>query len=876
MASATCAELASGLALNSDRLPIDDQLDAIRRALLPPGSTLLLQAPPGAGKTTRVPLTLLESLGDDARIVMLEPRRLAARHAAARLAQALGEQLGGRVGYSVRLESCTSAATRLEVVTSGLFLRRLQADPELAGVACVIVDEFHERAAEADLSLALLRQARQLLRPDLRLLLMSATLDLAPLAARLDGAEVIESQGRSWPVTMQHQVSRPDERLERQVVRALEAHWLDQRSAAETVLIFLPGQRELQATQRAIEATAWGQEPELALLHGQLNLEAQLQAMAPARQAAGKIVLATAIAESSLTIAGVRLVIDSGLSRRNRFDPATGMDGLVTVPASQASAEQRRGRAGRLAPGRCLRLWSAAEQQRRPAYDTPELLEVDPLPICLQLAAWGAGLGQELAWIDPPPPAAMAESQRLLIQLGGLTADGRISAHGQAMARLGLHPRLAHMLLLAEERGWLELGCSLAVLLSERDPLDRRTAGCDLLRRLDWLAHNQRDGREQQRRQLHQLKAQLQRQVRSGSPSSRQPRPTASPATLPAESTDTIAARLVSWAYPERVALNRGSGDGRWLLRGGRGALLHPDDPLASCRALAIASLDDQGQEARVLLAVPLSDGLLSELAEHEAESLEQAVWDRKARRVRCERLVRLGALVLERQPWPEADDQTIARALLEGLQQLGLEVLPWCERSRELRQRLDLAHRLLGPPWPDRSLEHLAATLEHWLAPHLAGHRSIQELQGLDLIEALWGDLDWPKRRELESLLPPTLQVPSGRSLPIRYEREGPVLAVKLQEMFGCQDTPCLLQGRLPLTLELLSPAGRPAAITQDLGRFWDSGYGEVRRELRGRYPKHPWPEDPRQAIATALTKAALARTAGQGSGPGHGGSPA
>ena len=862
--------------MSTDRLPIEAQLDAIRAALVPPGSTLLLQAPPGAGKTTRVPLTLLESLGEHGHIVMLEPRRLAARHAAARLALALGEPLGGLVGYSVRLESRTSAATRLEVVTAGLFLRRLQSDPELAAVACVIVDEFHERSAEADLALALLRQARQLLRPDLRLLLMSATLDLAPLAARLDGAEVIESLGRSWPVTVQHQVNRQDERLDQQVVRALEAHWLDQRSAAETALIFLPGQRELLASQRAIAATAWGQEPEVVLLHGQLSLEAQMEALAPARHAAGKIVLATAIAESSLTIPGVRLVIDSGLSRRNRFDPARGLDGLITVPASQASAEQRRGRAGRLGPGRCLRLWSAAEQQRRPAYDTPELLEVDPLPICLQLAAWGAGLGQDLAWIDPPPEAAMAEAQRLLLQLGALRADGRISAHGQAMARLGLHPRLAHMLLLAEDRGWLELGCSLAVLLSERDPLDRREAGCDLLRRLDWLGHDQRDGRQQQRRQLQRLKSQLQRQVRSGRSAAGQGGTPARRPPLSPPSVDTMAALLVSWAYPERVALNRGSGDGRWLMRGGRGALLHSDDPLAGCRALAIAALDDQGQEARVLLAVPLSDGVLAELAQEQGEQAEQAVWDKKARRVRCERLLRLGALVLERQPWPEADEQAVQRALLEGLQQLGLEALPWCERSRELRQRLELAHRLLGAPWPDRSLEHLSATAEHWLAPHLEGRRSAQELEGLNLIEALWGDLDWSRRRELEILLPTTLPVPSGRSLPIRYGPEGAVLAVKLQEMFGCHDTPRLLQGRLPLTLELLSPAGRPAAITQDLGRFWDSGYGEVRRELRGRYPKHPWPEDPRQGIATALTKAALNRTAGQESGPGRGGRPA
>jgi len=471
----------------------------------------VLQAPPGAGKTSRVPLALLESLGDHGKILMLEPRRIATRNAALRLAQQLQEPVGqGRIGYRVRLERRISARTRLEVLTGGLFLRQLQEDPALEGVSCVILDEFHERSAEADLALALMRQARELLRPDLRLLLMSATLDGAALCSRLEGAALISSEGRSWPVEVEHQPPRPLERLEQQVVRALEQRWLDRRQPAETALVFLPGRRELLSCQRAIAASDWATAVDLALLHGQMDLEQQSRALAPAQGDRGKVVLATAVAESSLTIEGVSLVIDSGLSRRSRFDPATGMDGLVTLPSSLASAEQRRGRAGRLGPGRCLRLWSPAEQQRRPAFDPPELLEADPAPIALQLARWGSSGGQDLPWLDPPPEGALAEGQRLLRQLGALDQADRITPHGQALSQLGLHPRLGHLLLEAQAQGWLELGVELAVLLNEPDPLDRQQWGCDLLRRLDWLRQPPQTARQ---RSLRQLQQQLLQQV---------------------------------------------------------------------------------------------------------------------------------------------------------------------------------------------------------------------------------------------------------------------------------------------------------------------------------------------------------------------------
>jgi len=860
----------------ADRLPIDDHLEAIRGALAP-GATVVLQAPPGAGKTTRVPLELLKAFGDQGRILLIEPRRLATRAAAERLAAGLGEAVGEQVGYSVRLERRSSSRTRLEVLTGGLFLRRLQADPALEGVACVIFDEFHERGAEADLALALVRQARTLLRPELRIMVMSATLDLAPLAAGLDRATVITSPGRSFPVAVEHQRPRERERLDQQVVRALENHWLEERGPAETVLVFLPGQREIADTQRAIEATAWGQQVACTPLHGQLSLAHQGQAIAPAPTAGGKLVLATSIAESSLTIAGVTLVIDAGLSRRNRFDPATGLDRLVTLPASLASAEQRRGRAGRLGPGRCLRLWAPGEEQRRPGFDPPELLVCDPLPIVLQLAEWGDALGEDLPWIDPPPRTALQEARELLEQLGALDGGGRITPAGRTMAGLGLSPRLAHLLLRAQACGSLELGCELAVLLSERDPLNPRDAGSDLLARLDWLrarasepADRLAPGRSSQRREMQKLQAELKRQVLA---SSRRDGATNAQTTASkprsAASEEAMAARLLGWAYPERIALSRGRGDGRFLMRGGRGALLHPDDPLADAEALAIAIADGEGAEARVRLAVRLERADLEELAAAQGQEALEARWDPQAERVRCERSLRLGALVLARTPWPEARGEEVQAAMADGLRQLGLAALPWCPRSRSLQQRLGLAHRWLGPPWPDRRLERLEDDPAAWLGERLAGLRSRQDLRQLDLIEALWGELDWAERQQLERWFPETIAVPSGRRVALDYVGEEPVLAVKLQEMFGATVSPTLLDGRLPVTVQLLSPAGRPAALTRDLAGFWSSGYAEVRRELRGRYPKHPWPEDPRQAVATALTKARLEREPSSGRPP-------
>jgi ATP-dependent helicase HrpB len=676
---------------------------------------------------------------------------------------------------------------------------------------------------------------------------MSATLNLEPLRQQLPRAQVLQSEGRSHPVAVEHQLPRPDERLERQVLRALEQHWLPRPGERGTVLVFLPGLREINLCQRLIETADWAAELECVALHGNLPLQQQSQAIRAARGPGGKVVLATAIAESSLTIEGVGLVIDSGLSRANRFDPRSGMDGLITRPASLASAEQRAGRAGRLGPGRCLRLWSPAEQTRRPAFDPPELLEADPVPIALQLAQWGDPLGEQLPWLDPPRTASLQEARQLLEQLGALEANGALTTHGRQLGQLGLHPRLGHLLLVGAALGAAPLAAELAVLLSERDPLDRREAGCDLLRRLDWLRRQPRGSMLQRLRQ--QWLDQLERARRSQGPIPAAHAPqsgeTAPAPPGPGEDTE-LAAQLVAAAYPERVALARPEQPQRYLMRGGRGAVLPPHDPLLGSEALAIAAVDGVGHDARILLALQLSRAGLRAEAERSGQWRQRARWDSKAARVRCEETLELGALVLERLPWRGAGGEAVRAALVEGIQERGLEVLPWSAASRQLQSRLQLLHSHLGTPWPPRHNDALLQGLEQWLGPHLEGLQSLADLQGLDLVEALWGELPWRLRSELDRLLPARLALPGGRPAALDYSSGEPVLAVKLQLLFGMERTPMVLEGQLPVTVHLLTPAGRPAAITQDLAGFWRGSYRDVRRDLRGRYPKHAWPEDP------------------------------
>ena len=775
----------------------------------------------------------------EGRIWMIEPRRLAAKAAAARLADSLGEKVGERIGFSVRGERQRSPRTQVEVITDGLFLRRLQADPALNGVAVVLFDEFHERRRDADLAFALLQEARPLLQPELALMLMSATLDLSDLRNRLPEAAVLESGGRAHPVETHHQLPRRDEALPRQVLRAIETHAID-LPPRSGVLVFLPGLAEIIRCRELLETARSLRRWTIVPLHGQLPLEEQNRALQRcSSDHDGTVILASAIAESSVTIDGVRLVIDSGLSRQLRYDPGQGMEGLETVPSSLASADQRRGRAGRQGPGSCIRLWSPAEQQRRPAFSPPELQLADPQPVVLELATWGAGLGEELPWLEPPPPASLREGQQQLIALGALTNDGRLSPTGRLLGQLGTHPRLGVLMLESQRQGCPGLGCDLAALLSERDPLRLRDNGCDLHARLEALK------RERRLAPLRQLSQQLRGELaglKLDPPSGQQ---------------DHDAAQLILTAFPGWLALQRPGQPGRYRLRQGRGADLVPHDPLTGSEALAVARVDLGGRETRIQLAVTISKATLQTLAAQEGQWLDNVHWDAAAARIRATRKLMLGHLTIREAALPNPDALQCRDLLLDLLvESRRLDWLPWTDTLQQLCRRQDLAQRHLGAPWPQRTPEALLATAEHWLGPALVGCLSWQDLDPTTLENALWTDLEWCHRQQLETLLPRQIPIPSGRSAALRYDEEEVILAVKLQEMFGCTDSPQLLDGRLPVTLELLSPAGRPLQRTSDLAGFWSGSYADVRREMRGRYPKHPWPEDPRQAIPTARTK--------------------
>ena len=824
---------------------------------------MLLQAPPGAGKTTRVPLALIGAIPGiselPGKILMLEPRRLATRAAAERLADQLQEAVGERIGYAVRHEQVRSPRTRVEVLTAGLFLRRLHADPDLEGTSCVVFDEFHERGRDSDLALTLVRDARQQLRTDLRLLLMSATLDLEALTDCLPDARLLSSEGRSYPVITHHQPPRPGERLHAVVKRALEDHALPLLDAeppaglgSPTVLVFLPGLREIKQCYRELEACTSLRGWQLCILHGLQSLERQTDALRPSAPGwSGRIVLATSIAESSLTLNGVRLVIDSGLSRRSRYDPGTGMEGLETVPASIASADQRRGRAGRQAPGQCVRLWSPSEQQRRPAQDPPELLRTDPLPLVLDLALWGAGLGEGLSWLEPPPRPALLDGRQQLIAMGALESSGRISPIGRLLAQLSTHPRLGMALLQARHWNCSSLGTDLVALLSERDPLSGIDNGCDLGARLHWLSS--RSG--ERHGTIRRLSCLLQRQL-DGLPDLPSHHLSRWGEVPPHSSQEQLAALLLATAFPEWIAQQRPGQPNRYLLRQGRGALLPDHDPLSHSNVLAVARLDLEGRDARIRLALPLSTSWLEALANREGSWEETVSWDSAQQRIRSERRLKLGALTIGSPQQTAPEDGQACSLLLERLQIDGLDILPWGRCSKQLQQRLDLAQRHLGHPWPLRSWKHLAAHPGSWLRDSLLGHHSWQSVQEADLMMALWGDLPWELQARLNQLLPETMAIPSGRAATLEY-REGEVyLAVKLQEMFGCRQGPRVLNNTLPVTLELLSPAGHPLQRTQDLEGFWSGSYAAVRRDMRGRYPKHPWPDDPINAVATAATK--------------------
>lgn len=815
-------------------LPIDAVLPRLLDALQARNAAVL-QAPPGAGKTTRVPLALLDAPWlAGRRIVMLEPRRLAARAAARYMSSLLGEPVGRTVGYRMRLDSKVSAATRIEVVTEGVLGRLLQDDPALSEYGAVLFDEFHERSLQADLGLALCLEVQQALREDLRLLVMSATLDAEPVARLLGDAPLITSAGRAYPVEVRY---RPPGRL------PLEQHLAEtvQRALQEetgSVLVFLPGGREIRRMARMLTPRLPA-DVFLAPLYGELAQDAQDAAIAPAPAGQRKVVLATAIAETSLTIEGVRVVVDAGLERRPAFDPVSGLTRLATVKVSQAAAEQRKGRAGRLEPGVCYRLWAESEQPRLAAFSAPEILEADLAGLVLELAQWGALDPAGLAWLDPPPAPAWAQARALLQRLQALDSEGRITDHGRRLRTLPLHPRLAHMLLRGRELGWGRLAAELAALLSERDVLTgSREAGIEA--RLSAIRGNAAD---------HVDRGRVQR-VRD-SARALQAKGPVQPETADAPGI------LLGFAYPDRIAQRRPGDAPRYLLANGRGALLDEADPLRAAAYIVAAELDGDPREARVFLAAALSRAAIEQHFSADIGTRELVAWDDAAGAVLARQQRHYGALVLDDAPLPGADPDAIARALAEGVRRHGLQVLPWTNALRQWQARVQLLHRLEPDAWPDVGDEALEASLEQWFVPFAQGLSRLAQLRGFPLGPALASLLSHEQQRALEAQAPTHITVPSGSRIAIDYlAGEIPALPVKLQEMFGQQDTPRIAGGRIALTVQLLSPARRPVQVTQDLAGFWRNGYAEVRKELRGRYPKHPWPDDPLTAAPTRGTK--------------------
>lgn len=810
----------------TDRLPIDDALPALLAAMAARGMAVL-QAPPGAGKTTRVPLALLP--GVTGRLVMLEPRRLAARAAAERMAETLGEAVGQTVGYRIRGEAKVSGATRIEVVTEGILTRMIQSDPELRGIGCLVFDEFHERSLNADLGLALALEIRAALRDDLQLVVMSATLDAAPVAALMGDAPLVTSEGRAFPVETRW-LGRPVDASMRYeaALAGLVAQAVDECPEGG-VLVFLPGEGEI----RRVEAALAGRLPadcEIRPLFGAMDFAAQRAALAPAGPGRRKVVLATSIAETSLTIPDVRVVVDGGRARRARFDPNSGMSRLVTERVTRAEAEQRRGRAGRVAPGTCYRLWTRGEEGGLAAFPPAEIEAADLSGLALELALWGA---DDLPFLTPPHPGVLAEARALLTGLGALQG-GRITDHGRRLSALPLHPRLGHMLAMAGPEA-----APLAALMADRDPL--KGAPPDLMLRLKALDNPKGFEADHPypiaRPALERIRDEARRLARA----------------VPREGAARLSpAQMAALAYPDRIGLRRKGDAPRWLLSGGKGAAMAPGTPLSGARLIVATDLDGDTREAMVRQAIALTEAELRAVHGDQIGWHEVCEWSRREGRVLARRQERFGALVLADQVWPDAPPEAMARAALEGLRQIGLTFTP---AARRLRARIELA-RGGGDDWPDCRDEALLATAEDWLLPYLTKARTEADLRALDLHDALLSRLDWARQAELDRLVPAHFTTPLGRKVPIDYEGDHPAIEIRLQEMFGVTTHPTVGQARKPLRITLLSPGQKPLQVTMDLPGFWRSSYADVRKDMRGQYPRHPWPEDPSEAEPTLRAK--------------------
>jgi ATP-dependent helicase HrpB len=831
-------------AAHSAPLPIDEVLPAVRRALQE-RRALVLQAPPGAGKTTRVPLALLdEAWLAGQRILMLEPRRLAARAAARRMAVTLGESVGATVGFRVRGETRVSARTRVEVVTEGVLTRLLQADPALDGIGLLIFDEFHERSLQADLGLALSLQAQELLRPELRLLVMSATLDGTAVASLLGDAPIVTSEGRQHPVEVRHTARQESVRVEGAVAAAVRRALARD---AGSVLAFLPGAGEIHRTLALLREGTLPHDVRLHPLYGDLSPEQQDAAIAPAAAGTRKVVLATSIAETSLTIDGVRVVVDGGRARVARFSPRTGMTRLETVRVSRAAADQRAGRAGRTAPGVCYRLWTLDEEAGLLERATPEMLESDLAPLALDLALAGVRSPRELRWLDEPPAAGLAQARELLRQLDALEGEDRITAHGRAMAAFGLHPRLAHMLLRARDLGRGGTACLIAALIEERDILRRDPLAreADLRLRVGLAGGDERSAH-------HDVDREALRRVREQARAWR--------AQLGVPGTEPVDEDATGWllalAYPDRVAQRRAGGDERFLMRNGLGAVLDDGGTLTGSPFVTVADLDGRVPHSRIYLAAPLDRADVERVFASQIVRESVVRWDAAAGAVLAQQRERLGAIVLRESPLRDPDPDAVARVLLDAIVRGDGIALHWSEAARRLRERIAFLRTLDGS-WPDVGETALSGTMEEWLLPRLAGLRRRSEVEQLDVGEVLLAALSWEQRRALDRLAPTHVEVPTGSRIPVEYgDPEAPVLAVRLQELFGLADTPRIADGAVPLTLRLLSPARRPVQVTRDLAGFWRSSYFDVRKEMRGRYPKHEWPADPLAAAPTRRAK--------------------
>jgi ATP-dependent helicase HrpB len=805
------------------RLPIEDAIPDLLDALRASGRAVL-QAPPGAGKTTRVPLAMLEAGLCADKIVMLEPRRLAARAAAERMAETLGERAGETVGYRVRGEAKVSKSTRIEVVTEGILTRMLQSDPDLPGVSAVIFDEFHERSLNADLGLALCLEVTDALRDDLILLAMSATLDAEPVG-HLMGAPLMTSAGRSFPVETRW-LDRPLGAQARRLDALMDLVVHAERETTGGMLVFLPGEGEI----RRAEAALAGRLPNgctLRPLFGAMPFAAQRKAIAPIEDGR-KIVLATSIAETSLTIPDIRVVVDMGQARRARFDPGSGMSRLVTERVTRAEATQRAGRAGRVAEGVCYRLWSKGEEGALAAYPPAEIEATDLTGLALELALWGAE-PNDLAFLTPPPEGTMAEARSLLTMLGALDGKGRITDHGRALSALPLHPRLGHML----ERAGPDAS-SLAALMAERDPL--RGAPTDMLLRLEAL----RDLRAFQRNRIWQvnsgaidrIKAEAKRLRRNG------------------KASDLSPAAMAALAYPDRIGQRRKGDDPRYVLSGGKGVVLDNADTLAASPYLVVTDTDGNPREARVRMAAQISEREIRDLFADQIDWADSCVWSKRDRRVVARRQERLGAITLDDRIWKDVPEDIVAEAMLDGVRDLGLRL---SGASARLAARVELV-RAEGVDLPDFSPDGLAASLEDWLLPMLSGVRSADDWKKFDLLPALRARLDWNQTQELDRRAPGSFETPLGRKVPIDYGGAVPEISVRLQELFGVTCHPIV--GGEPLKITLLSPAQRPIQITRDLPGFWAGSYADVRKDMRAQYPKHPWPEDPTQADPTLRAK--------------------